>query len=191
MPHAYIIAGPNGAGKTTFARRFLPRYAACRYFLNADVIAQGLAPFAPDTAAVRAGRMMLKELRRLAGEGADFGFETTLSGRSYVRWFRDLRDRGYRLHLYFLWLPTVEIALQRVADRVRHGGHAIPEADVRRRFPRGVHNLVQLYRPILDEWYLFDNSAGLPATIAFEVSGDLSIVRPDLYQVVLEQGRQP
>ena len=125
-PSPYIIAGPNGAGKTTFARQLLPYYAECLEFVNADLIANGLSPFFPERAAILAGRLMLQQIHLLADHGRDFGFETTLSGKTYVRLLRDLRDRGYRIHLFFLWIPNIDIALERVADRVRRGGHNVP-----------------------------------------------------------------
>jgi len=112
-PQLYIIAGPNGAGKTTFAREFLPHYAHCKQFINADLIASGLAPFSPETEALRAGRLMLEQIRSLAKEKADFGFETTLSGVTYAALLRQLKAQGYRIQLFFLWIPTVEIALAR------------------------------------------------------------------------------
>ena len=131
-PRVFVIAGANGAGKTTFAREFLPNYAACENFINADLIASGLSPFAPQTAAVRAARFMVHEIRALSRAGRDFGFETTLSGRTHLQFFRALRKQGYRIHLFYLWLPSIELALQRVATRVRDGGHAVPAKDVRR-----------------------------------------------------------
>lgn len=127
----YVIAGPNGAGKTTFAREFLPNYADCRNFVNADLIAQGMAPFAPETAALRARRLMLGEIRAFAKKGVSFGFETTLSGRSYVPIFRQVKARGYKIHLFFLWLKNVDLAISRVRDRVSRGGHDIPEPSLR------------------------------------------------------------
>jgi predicted ABC-type ATPase len=126
-PNIYIIAGPNGAGKTTFAREFLPTYATCRNFINADLIAQGIAPFSPEAAAFRAGRLVLEEIKLYVNKRADFGFETPLSGRSYLNLIRDLKKAGYQVHFFFLWLPKVEFALSRIKDRVSLGGHDVPE----------------------------------------------------------------
>ena len=117
-----IIAGPNGAGKTTFAREFLPREGGCPRFINADLIAAGLSPFAPERAAVRAGRIMLEEIVRAAAGGSSFAFETTLSGLAYVRRIEQWRRDGYTIKLVFLKLSSVEEALARVAMRVRQGG---------------------------------------------------------------------
>jgi predicted ABC-type ATPase len=110
----YIIAGPNGSGKTTFAREFLPNYADCKNFVNADLIAQGMSPFSPETAALRAGRAMLAEIRSFATGGLSFAFETTLSGRGYVPLLRRMKAQGYEIHLFFLWLKSVELALSRI-----------------------------------------------------------------------------
>jgi predicted ABC-type ATPase len=113
----YIIAGPNGAGKTTFAREFLPNYAGCKNLVNADLIAQGIAPFSPETAALRAGRTMLEEIRSFAERRVSFAFETTLSGRSYLTLLRKLKSEGYEIHFFFLWLKSVDLALSRVKER--------------------------------------------------------------------------
>ncbi|MBM4086926.1 MAG: Zeta toxin family protein [Planctomycetes bacterium] len=185
-PRLYIIAGPNGAGKTTFARRFLPHYAGCIQFVNADLIAEGLSPFSPDTAAFQAGRVMLAEIRRLADARRDFAFETTLAGKSYLPFLRALKDAGYSIHLLFLWLDSVELALARIADRVRDGGHDVPEAVVRRRFDKGLRNLLKYYRPFADSCIIFDNSAGTPQVIAYETQGQMEIVRPNLFAKLLE-----
>jgi predicted ABC-type ATPase len=136
-PKLYIISGPNGAGKTTFAKEFLPDYVDCLEFVNADLIASGLSPFSPESAAIRAGRLMLERIHLLANRRIDFGFETTLSGKGYLRLLRGLKDRGYRISLFFLWVNNIEIALARIADRVRRGGHNVPEEIVRSRFHRG------------------------------------------------------
>ncbi|HMD86354.1 MAG TPA: zeta toxin family protein [Terriglobia bacterium] len=133
-PNVYIIAGPNGSGKTTFAKEFLPIYADCTKFANADLIAKGVSPFSPQSAAIRAGRIMLDEIDLFARHGEDFGFETTLSGQTHLKMARGLRERGYKIHMLFLWLSTVELALARVRGRVMKGGHEVSAPIVRRRF---------------------------------------------------------
>lgn len=153
-----ILAGPNGAGKTTFARTFLPAEAALPRFINADQIAAGLAAFAPETAAIRAGRLMLEEISLCVERGESFAFETTLAGRGYVRQIKEWRARGYRVSLYFLRLPDVETAIERVALRVEQGGHDIPEPVIRRRFLSGLRNFELFYKPVVDDWALYDNS---------------------------------
>src|SRR5437867_1910312 len=186
QPHLYIIAGPNGAGKTTFARQFLPRYADCREFVNADLIASGLSPFAPETAAFRAGRLMLEQIRTLGQRGVDFGFETTLAGTTYLPLLHRLKAKGYAIHLFFLWIPTSEMALARVADRVRQGGHDVPAAVVRRRFGRATRNFLKKYRPLLDSWILFDNSTETPQVIAVEEAGKIRIVNERLFATLTQ-----
>lgn len=170
-PQLYIIAGPHGAGKTTFAREFLPHYVDCKQFVNADFIAGGLAPFSPETAALRAGRLLLEQIRLLTQKKSDFGFETTLSGVTYVSLLRRLKAQGYAAHLFFLWIPDVKIALARIADRVRRGGYDIPEQVVRRRFHKGLKNLFKLYRPLLDSLTIFENSGTVPRVIATGAGG--------------------
>lgn len=181
----YIIAGPNGVGKTTFARKFLPKYANCRNFINADLIAEGLAPFSPEAAAIRAGRLMLGEIRSFARQRVSFGFETTLSGRSYLRLIRQLKERGYKVHFFFLCVKNVDVALARVKDRVVMGGHDVPEALVRRRFERSIHNFLTEYRPLADSWYLFDNSDKTPFLIAIEKKHTLRIMDAGQYQALI------
>ena len=160
-----IIAGPNGAGKTTFAREFLPNEAGCPVFVNADLIAAGLAPFAPETAAVQAGRLMLQELSRHFAARENFAFETTLAGRGYVHHIRAWQAAGYRVKLIFLQLDSPEEAIARVAQRVRQGGHAIPEATIRRRFAAGRENFERLYAPLVDAWALYDNAGATPVLL--------------------------
>lgn len=162
---AIIIAGPNGAGKTTFAREFLPNEAECPVFVNADLIAAGLAPFAPETAAVQAGRLMLHELARHFAERQSFAFETTLSGRAYLRHIRKWQSVGYRVKLIFLQLDSPEQAIARVALRVRQGGHHIPEAIIRRRFVAGRENFERRYAPLVDAWALYDNAGASPVLL--------------------------
>lgn len=183
--NAYIIAGPNGAGKTTFARTFLPEYLGCKVFVNADLIAGGIAPLAPDEAAIKAGKLLLDEIRSTARRGVDFGFETTLSGRSHAHLFRELIQAGYALHLFFLWLPSVEISLRRIAERVARGGHNIPAAVVRRRFHRGSENLFMRYDALLSSWVLFDNSGENSETIAYrDEGGKITVLNPKSFAKV-------
>lgn len=157
-----IIAGPNGAGKTTFARSFLPAEAQLPRFINADLIAAGLAPFAPETASIKAGRLMLEEIARCARNGDSFAFETTLSGLGYLRQIAAWRAQGYRVSIFFLTLPNAEIAIARVATRVRQGGHDIPDSVVRRRFTSGLRNFRQHYMHAVNDWVLYDNTGTEP-----------------------------
>lgn len=185
-PNLYIIAGPNGAGKTTFARKFLPQYVECLEFVNADFIAGGLSPFAPERAAIHAGRLMLEQIHSLTESGLDFGFETTLSGKTYAKLLPEMKRRGYFIHIFFLWIADVELALERIELRVRNGGHHIPEAIVRRCFGRSLPNFLRFYKPLADSWTIFDNSSDVPQMIAFEESGRIEIVDRDLFGLLLK-----
>ena len=157
----FIIAGPNGAGKTTFAREFLPDEAGCLHFVNADLIAAGLSPFAPEAAAFQAGRLMLTQIADHVAHGRSFALETTLSGLGYARQIPQWRSSGYAVSLHFLALPNAEMAIERVAQRVRQGGHNIPEAVIRRRFASGQSNLAR-YCALVDDWDVYDNSGLKP-----------------------------
>jgi predicted ABC-type ATPase len=180
----YIIAGPNGAGKTTFARKFLPNYAKCLEFVNVDLIASGLSPFDPERAALKAGRIMLEQIHSLAKRGVDFGFETTLSGKTYVKLLQRIKKSGYFVHIFFLWVPSVELAIERIKLRVRNGGHHIPDDVVRRRFGRSLLNFFRTYQPLADSWTIFDNSVDIPKMIAFSESGKTEILDSDLFRIL-------
>lgn len=157
-----IIAGPNGAGKTTFAREFLPNEANCPQFVNADLIAAGLSPFSPERESVKAGRLMLERIRELVARGESFGFETTLAGKNYARMIPEWQQNGYRVSILFLSLPSVDLAVSRVANRVRQGGHSVPDDVIRRRFASGIRNFENIYRQLVDHWVLYDSSAEQP-----------------------------
>lgn len=158
MPHMIIISGPNGAGKTTTAPALLQDAFQVDDFVNADVIAQGLCAFQPEKEAIRAGRIMLKRIHSLAEKGANFAFETTLASRSFASWMPKLKKKSYQLHLLFLWLNHPDLAVSRVKERVRLGGHNVPEKTIRRRYDSGIKNFFRLYQPLLDHWQLYDNS---------------------------------
>ncbi len=180
--HVYIIAGPNGSGKTTFAREFLPGHAHCPNFVNADLIAQGLSPFSPRAAAIRSGRLVLEEIHGFARKQVDFGFETTLSGKSYVNLLKVLKRQGYKLHLFFLWVPGPELAVARIKDRVIEGGHNVPAQDVRRRFSRSIANFLTLYEPLLNSWMFFNNAGSVPVLIAKRKNGQAEVIDGELFQ---------
>lgn len=171
-----IIAGPNGAGKTTFATEFLPNEADSLTFVNADMIASGLNPFQPERAAVQAGRLMLRLVESYLKRGETFAIETTLSGRSYARLIPTWQAQGYSVQLYFLRLPSPEMAVERVRLRVSQGGHNIPENVVQRRFHAGWRNLQQIYRDIVDEWALHNSSETSPIRIE---QGRKAMNKPD------------
>ncbi len=162
QPRCVVIAGPNGAGKTTFAREFLPKDAGIIHFVNADLIAGGLSPLRPELAALAAGRLFLAELDRLAGSKSDFAFETTLSGQTYLTRVKQWKSCGYRIEVVYLRLGSPQIALKRIAERVKQGGHNVPARDVLRRFARGWENFCGVYRPLADTWAVYDNSGEVP-----------------------------
>jgi predicted ABC-type ATPase len=158
MPKVVVIAGPNGAGKSTAAPAVLRKALEVNEFVNADTIAAGLSAFSPDAVAVTAGRIMLGRVRELARDGRDFAFETTLASRSFAPWLKDLQNGGYTFHLVYLWLPTVDLAIARVAERVRRGGHAVAEDTVRRRYDRSLFNFFHIYSQFADSWLMVNNS---------------------------------
>ncbi len=164
-PSLFIIAGPNGAGKTTFAREYLPNEAATPVFVNADLIAAGLSPFNPDAAAIEAGRLMLARISAHVARKENFAFETTLSGRLYARHIPRWRAYGYGVTLIFLRLPDVATAVARVVQRVSQGGHDVPVDVIRRRFGAGWTNFHRLYRPLVDRWFVYDNTGRRPVLL--------------------------
>ena len=161
-----IVAGPNGAGKTTFATEYLPNEADCPTFVNADSIAAGLSPFRPTLVGFRAGRLAIETILRYVASGESFAFETTLSGRGYARSIPLWRARDYRVKLFFLRLLTPDMAVSRVRQRVSEGGHDVPEEVIRRRFHTGWHNFERVYRDLVDEWAIYDNSGTVPVLLA-------------------------
>ena len=161
-----IIAGPNGAGKPTFATEFLLNEAGCRTFVNADMIAAGLNPFEPERSAVAAGRLMLRLIDDYVRKGESFAFETTLSGRSYARMIPSWQAQGYWVRLCFLRLPSADMAVTRVRNRVREGGHNVDEEVVRRRFNAGWRNFQQIYQDIVNDWMLYDATEEFPKLVA-------------------------
>ena len=158
----YIIAGPNGAGKTTFANEFLPVEAECLNFINADLIAQGLSPFRPNKVAVEAGRLMIQHINDCVKRNEPFAFETTLSGKGYIKKIKDWKAKQYEIIIYYLKVPSVEFAIERVKLRVAQGGHNVPEQDIIRRFGRSWINFQQIYKSLADSWIVFDTSGNQP-----------------------------
>lgn len=187
--NVYIVGGPNGSGKTTFAKIFLPEYAKCPNFVNADLIAQGLAPFEPRSAMIKAGKLMLQQINEFAAHGVDFGFETTLAGKSYVNLFAELKASSYFLHLFFLWIPSPELAILRIKERVLEGGHYVPSEDVRRRFRRGISNFFNIYEYMFNSWILFDNSKMKPFLIAKKHNNHIEVFNEKLFNHVQKTAR--
>jgi predicted ABC-type ATPase len=176
-PTIYLIAGCNGAGKTTFAKEFLPHEVKCLRFYNADEIARGLSPLDPSAGAIKAGRLLLSEVRDSITRHETFALESTLSGKTYVRIFNRALSLGFELELHYLWLSQVEQAIARVRRRVRMGGHDVSVVDIRRRFKRSLNHLVDDYLPLATRWAIWDNR-GLPAKhLATSAIDDVNLVR--------------
>lgn len=174
MPHVIVIAGPNGAGKSTTAPAILQGALGVTEFVNADTIAAGLSAFNPEKAAFQAGRVMLERLQQLAGDQEDFAFETTLASKTFAHWIQNLKQSGYTFHLFYLWLPSPEFAIARVAERVQMGGHNVPEETIRRRYHAGLKNFFAMYQQLADTWRIYDNSApGSPRLLS---TGERTII---------------
>ena len=189
-PTCWIVAGPNGAGKTTFALECLPTVANCRNFINADLIAAGLSPLAPETGLIAASRLFLKEIDARIQARQDFAFETTLSGRSYLKLIKRLHEEHWWVELIYLALPNVEMSKLRVAERVAHGGHDIPLSDLERRFPRSLRNLLDEFSFAADRTQCFMNDAEIPQLI-FEQQGENRIViSPKLLEQLIHEAQQ-
>jgi len=186
MPTCWIIAGPNGAGKTTFALEYLPQVAGCTRFINADLIAAGLSPLAPERELFTASRIFLKEIEECIVEREDFAFETTLAGRSYLRLVERLRQDGWKVELIYLALPSIEMSKLRVAERVSHGGHNIPAADIERRFPRSLRNLLNEFSHRVDRCTCFMNDGAKPALIFEQRGENCNILHEVYYELLLE-----
>lgn len=175
MPTLYVIAGPNGVGKTTFADRFLPQTIRELEFVNADLIAKGLSPYAPDAAAMKAGRVALTRIRHLISERRSFTWETTMSGRTAVGWLKSAKESGYQIKCYFLWVRNVETTLKRIRQRVSEGGHNIEPSISKRRFLKTLENFFSAYRPVFDSWKLISNDDSEMRLIAVGKEGRLAV----------------
>lgn len=187
MPTCWIIAGPNGAGKTTFALEYLPQVAQCSRFVNADLIAAGLSPLAPERELLAASRLFLGEIEACITQREDFAFETTLAGRSYLKLVRRLQTAGWRVELIYLALPSMEMSKLRVAERVAHGGHTIPVADIERRFARSLGNLLNSFSTQVDACRCFMNSDASPELV-FEQQGEVrNVLHMPYYQHLLKE----
>ena len=182
-----LLQGELGAGKTTFAKEFLPGYVHCPRFVNPDLIAAGLSPFSPESVAARAGRLMLEEVGSLINRGESFAFESTLSGKTYLRLIRQAKDAGYVIHLFYLWIPDPSLAVARIRDRVDSGGHNVPEPDVRRRYGRTLRNFFGMYRPIADSVHFFNNTGSEPELVFMDEDGDTEVYNPVSYRALVAQ----
>lgn len=188
MPHLIIIAGSNGSGKTTAAPALLKDSLHVNDFVNADVIAQGLCAYQPEKAAIQAGRIMLDTIRSLAEQKANFAFETTLASRTFSTWIPQIKNQGYQFHLIFLWLKNAELAVLRVKERVKNGGHSVPKKTIKRRYISGLKNFFNLYKPLADSWQFYDNSnAESLSLVASEINRkQLNIENRNIWSQLLE-----
>lgn len=188
-PNLYIIAGPNGAGKTTAAYNLLPEVLHCTNFVNADEIARGLSPFAPELVPLQAGRIMLQRIDELLPQKVDFAIETTLATRSYVHLVRRAQALGYKVHLIFFYLENEEQAIARVAQRVSNGGHGILEVDIRRRFTRGIYNLIHVYMPICDSVLVYNNMKTPAQLVARKKNQaeDVNVVEYEMWNQLIQK----
>jgi predicted ABC-type ATPase len=176
MSDVVILGGPNGAGKTTAAQSLLPSEIEVAEFVNADEIARELSPQQSEVAAIAAGRIMLQRMEELRRLGNSFAFETTCSGRGHARFLQRCKDDGWRIVLLFLWLPSIEAALERVARRVSLGGHSIPPDVIARRYAAGIANMREIYLPLSDIAAIYDNSDNGRTLIAERLAGEPMIV---------------
>ena len=180
----YIIAGCNGAGKTTASMTILPKALLVREFVNADEIAKGLSPFNPEGVAIEAGRLMLERIDCLLKRGESFSIETTLATRSYINLVRRAHTEGYQVHLIYFWLKSPELAMQRVAERVAHGGHNIPQAVIVRRYSAGISNLFNLFMNEVDSWMIYDNSDNDREEIAVGAKEIIDIINSVKFEII-------
>jgi predicted ABC-type ATPase len=191
MPNLFIIAGCNGAGKTTASFTIFPDMLNCKEFVNADNIAAGISPFNVEGVAIEAGKIMLTRINELLETGEDFAIETTLATRSYVSLVKRAHALGYTVTLIYIWLISPDMARQRVAERVRNGGHNIPDHVVTRRYYRGLKNLFQLFMPICDAWIIADNSDEQLTTVARKEEFENVIENNELWQIINKQLYEP
>lgn len=186
-PVCTIIAGPNGAGKTTFALDYLPNVANCSRFINADLIAAGLSPLAPERELVAASRIFLREIEEAVQRREDFAFETTLAGRTYLKLVKQLKADGWQVELVYLALPSMEMSKLRVAERVAHGGHNIPVKDIERRFARSLWNLLEVFSSAVDSCTCFMNTGEQPELIFRQNGANRVIIDAQLFEKLKQE----
>jgi predicted ABC-type ATPase len=187
-PNVIVLAGPNGAGKSTISQRLLLGTVRIRHFVNADTLARGLSGFHPEDMAIKAGKIMLEHLHDLAEQRANFAFETTLASRAFAPWIAELKKTGYLFHLFFVWVPSPEVSINRVKDRVRNGGHDVPEDTIRRRYRRGLENFFKLYQPIANTWQVWDNSDPKEPRIIAEKNVTMELVENEALWKQIREG---
>ena len=184
-PTCYVIAGPNGAGKTTFAMDYLPAIAGCNNYINADMIAYGISPLDSVAVQLEAGRIFLNEVYKNIEKRVDFAFETTLAGRSYIKLLKKLREDGWNIVLFFLWIPDADFSKDRVRQRVEEGGHDIPDEAIYRRYPRIMNNLLNVYIPLCDKITCYNNSNPEPVLIFEQDKKGTNIADKEIYNEII------
>ncbi len=193
MPNLYLIGGPNGAGKTTVAFRLFPDILNSKEFVNADLIAKGLSAFDTESVAIAAGRMMVERIHELRSKRKDFAFEATLASRSLVQFIKECKKDAYLITLIFVWIESVELAKQRIQERVREGGHPIPDDVITRRYRRSIMNLRNTYLPLADSWRIYDNTHTRPFLVAYKnIGGDVTVMdRERMEKIMKGEVREP
>lgn len=184
MPNLFIISGCNGAGKTTASYTVLPEVLLCNEFVNADEIAKGLSPFNPETMAIPAGKLMIERIKDLLGKRVDFAIETTLTTRSYKNFIKKAHAKGYWVSLVYFYLNSPDLAINRVAERVKNGGHYVGSDIIRRRYVEGLRNLFGIFCNIVDEYIIIDNSGAPSELIAEQKNGKLTIYNQEKYEIL-------
>jgi len=184
-PEIFVLGGPNGAGKTTTAQVLLPESLSVQHFVNADLIAKGLSPFNPEATVFVSGRLMLDRVHGLRNHRETFAFETTLASRTWVPFLRESRAMGYLVHVIYIWLRSPELAVARVEERVRNGGHSIPPKTIRRRYARGLKNFFSMYQPLADTWIVCDNSGeGLRTVTYGKQAGAMTMIDQERFELI-------
>ena len=185
----YIIAGPNGSGKSTVIKKLMPTLLQCEEYINVDAIAYGLSPFHPESVAVQAAKLALKRTQYLIQNKISFAFETTLSSRT-LKFLNDCKSFGYKINIIFLYLNTVNLAIQRVEDRVKSGGHQIPVHVIKRRYKRSLFNFINHYIALADNWFVYNNSdVGLTLISKQEKDAAITIVNKPLWEHLIEEAK--
>ncbi len=179
-----MIAGPNGAGKTTTALALMPHFFEHSEFVNADEIARGISPYQPESVAIAASKIMIARIRELLEQQQNFAFETTAAGTNYIKYLKEAKKLGYEISLLFLWLPSPEHAVFRVAQRIKQGGHSVPEETIRRRYFLGIKNTINNYLLLIDNAVILDSTEiGKNAIIAEKngIRGKLTIFNDEVW----------
>lgn len=184
MKRLYIIGGCNGAGKTTASYTILPEILDCKEFVNADEIAKGLSPFQPDKANIEAGKLMLAKIKKLLKQEHNFAFESTLSSRIFMNLVKEAQKKGYNVTILFFWLSSPDLAVFRVKNRVKEGGHNIPEDVILRRYERGLYNFFNLYLPVVNNWFLINNSGAPYEVIAEGFDHEIVVGNKNIWQTL-------